>query len=114
MKIENIILIQRDGGNEYRLCEISDKGICRLEGITVFAVIGLSLWRILNALNTPNGAWSMKIDADKFIYENEVWVKGKLLSECENNCDIIEIDEVGHPRQLAIRRFNQIKKRSLV
>lgn len=114
MKIRNIVLINRDSKQEYELREINDETqLCYLSLIAgIESKISLNLFSILNSLNTPNGAWSLKVPAEKsFIYDTEVWVKGKLLSEYENNCDLIEIDEVGHPRQLTIRRFNQLRKR---
>lgn len=123
MKLQGIILTNRDSKQDYYFDSIvEDNFIASKTRILCYLInakdqrekITLNLFSILNSLNTPNGAWSIKMPEDqKFIYDTEVWVKGKILSECENNCDIIEIDEVGHPRQLAIRRFNQIKKRVL-
>ena len=112
MIIKGIVLIQRDGRAEFKLNDVDENGLCHFHGITVNAYLTLSLFHVLNALNTPNGAWSLKMpEGKKFIYDNEVWVKGRILSEYENNCDLIEISEVGHPRELTISRFNQIKKR---
>lgn len=123
MKIQDIILTNRDSKQDYRFDEMVEDNfipnktrmLCYLINVNdTREKITLNLFHILNSLNTPNGSWSLKMpEATKFIYDTEVWVKGKILSECENNCDIIQIDEVGHPRQLAIRRFNQIKKRIL-
>lgn len=114
MIIENIILIQRDGKQEWFLNEIEENGLCHLVGIGHPAKLTLRLFHILNALNTPNGAWSLKIPEEKkYIYDTEVWVKGKLLSECENNCDIIEVESINTPfeNELVISRFRQIRKR---
>ena len=73
---------------------------------------------MLSALNTPNGAWSLKDDRP-FVYDNEVWIKGKMLSENGREGggeveDLIEINEVGHPRELYIRRRLQIRKKVIL
>jgi hypothetical protein len=132
MEIKNIVLINRDSKQEYRLDDIDElnrfgKHLCHLINISDERnKINVSLFHLLNSLNTPNGAWSLKMpEGIKFIYDTEVWVKGKMLSENGRDAttehdgtdraveDIIEINEVGHPRELLIRRRDQLKKRIL-
>jgi len=60
MNIENIILIQRDTGYEFQLVGLKENGLCYLHGITTKTRITLNLFHVLNALNTPNGAWNLK------------------------------------------------------
>lgn len=120
-EIQTIVLIQRDGGAEYQLEHISLMN-CRLEKVGGGGSINLPLYHLINALNTPKGAWSLKYpDSMKYAFEGEVWVRGKLLSENgreESDMgrveDIIEINEMGHPRELSIRRRNYIRKHTLL
>ena len=120
---KEIILIQRDGGRKYVISEISENGQCYLKCATDNSTISVSLFRILNALNTPNGAWNIDMNGHAFLWENDIWVRGKMLSvngregirdEGGPVTDIIGINECGHERQLNIRRSDQIKVRCLI
>jgi len=117
MEIKNVILIQRDTGDEYQLLDLTEGGLVHLSGVSNNVRITINFIHMLNALNTPNGAWSLKVPEASFVYDTEVWVKGKMLSENgregDTVMDLIEVNDAGHPRELAVRRQYQLRGRIL-
>jgi hypothetical protein len=124
MKIDNIILVQRDSGKEFYLKEMTEMAncsiLCRLEeiGVSVPIAITLSLLCILNALNNPCGAWSLKLSDEQYNFDNIVYIKGEFIEkeETENGFNLIKVMDGGtRPQELYIKnnRYNQARIRNL-
>ncbi len=129
MNIKNIILIQRDSGIEFHLVEMIEGSdgntLCHLKqnpndiGIS----ITLNLFRILHALNTPCGAWSLKIAPEKYNLDNVVFIKAEFLekdsngvNETANGFNLIRVMDGGsRPQELHIKnsKYNQARVRVL-
>jgi hypothetical protein len=124
MNIKNIILIQRDSGLEFELTQMTemanDHVLCKLQqsGAVAPITIQLNLFHILNALNTPCGAWSLKISPDKYILDNVVFIKAEFIEkeESENGFNLVKVMDGGsRPQELNIKnnRYNQARVRIL-
>jgi len=123
MDINNIILIQRDSGREFQLMEINEmangNALCRLrEPVEAGISISLSLFHILNALNTPCGAWALKVSPDKYILDNTVFIKAEFIEkeETANGFNLVKVMDAGtRPQELYIKnnKYHQIRVRVL-